>query len=43
MIKKNKWTYGIHKFKNKEQAVKFIKDSGHSKGCIKIISVFINT
>tara|TARA_R100001440_G_scaffold38412_1_gene58068 strand:- start:276 stop:410 length:135 start_codon:yes stop_codon:yes gene_type:complete len=34
MIKKNKWTYGIHKFKNKEQAVKFIKDSGHSKSWI---------
>ena len=30
-MKKDKWTYGIHKFKNKEEAVKFLKDGGHSQ------------
>ena len=33
-MKKDKWTYGIHKFKNKEEAVKFLEDNGHSQGWI---------
>ena len=33
-MKKDKWTYGIHKFKNKEEAVKFLKDGGHSQSWI---------
>jgi len=30
----NKWTYGQHKFKSKKDAVKFLKDNGHSKSWI---------
>ena len=33
-MEKNKWTYGTHKFKNKKEAVKFLKDNGHSQGWI---------
>ena len=33
-MKDYKWTYGVHKFKNKEEAVKFLKDGGHSKSWI---------
>ena len=33
-MKKGKLTYGTHKFKNKKEAVKFLKDGKHSKGWI---------
>ena len=33
-MKDSKWIYGVHKFKNKEEAVKFLKDEGHSKSWI---------
>ena len=33
-MKKNKWTYGTHKFKNKKEAVKFLEDNGHSQSWI---------
>tara|TARA_Y100001938_G_scaffold89731_1_gene122902 strand:- start:16909 stop:17040 length:132 start_codon:yes stop_codon:yes gene_type:complete len=29
-----KWTYGTHKFKSKKEAVKFLKDGGHSQSWI---------
>lgn len=33
-MSKSKWTYGIHKFKNKKEAVKFLKDGGFSQSWI---------
>ena len=33
-MKKTKWIYGIHKFKNKKEAVNFLKDGGHSQSWI---------
>ena len=33
-MKKTKWTYGIHKFKNKKEAVNFLKGNGHSQNWI---------
>ena len=31
---KNKWTYGMYKFKNEKEAVNFLKDNGHSQNWI---------
>ena len=33
-MKKTKLTYGINKFKGKKEAVKFLKDGGHSQSWI---------
>ena len=33
-MSKSKWTYGIHKFKNKKEAFKFLKNNGHSQSWI---------
>ena len=33
-MSKSKWTYGIHKFKSKKEAVKFLEDNDHSQSWI---------
>ncbi len=33
-MNKIKWTYGTYKFKNKKEAVRFLKNNGHSQNWI---------